>query len=189
MNTEKSSRKSMKRSSSWLVGGLSLFFIAVALATLVLAQVGPRRMVRHADERNREAYDAYVRGTFNEATNALIQYVQFLESHEKQLSPYRNTDLLLVVANQDMAYMSMCSGDETAASFHLNVAYERHKRLRTKANRAAMPRSEYVQFVINEVDREDAVTNVAWRSTFALNPVAVSNVMAAFKRSGGGTKN
>ena len=91
-------------------------------------------------------------------------------------------DLLLVVAHQDVAYMTMCTGDESAACFHLNAAYEHHKRLRTKAGRQAIPRSEFVQFVINEVEREDAVTNVAWKSTFALIPVAVSNVMVAFER-------
>jgi hypothetical protein len=171
----------MQMSRRRIIGGVSLLCIAIALLTLILAQFNTRRSARYADKRNHETYEVYVRGTFNETTNALLQYIQFLESHEKQLSPYRNMDLLLAVAHQDIAYMSICTGDETAACFHLNVAYERHKRLRTKTDRQAIPRSEFVQFVINKVERADAVTNVVWRSTITLNPVVVSNVVAAFE--------
>ena len=163
------------------IGAAAVFCVAVVFLVAIFSiQSNPRQAVRYADTRRRETYAIYVGGNFSEATNALTQYIQFLESHEDELSRYREVDLLLFVTHNNLAYMDVCSGDESNACYHLTKAYERHKRLRARAGQEAIEKSAFVQFVVGEVEREDSVTNVAWRQQYSINTNTLNTVKAMF---------
>jgi len=174
--------KIMNLKPKWAVIGLAvLCIIAIALAVTIWVPLNQRRVVRSADSWMNDAYEGYYLRSFGEVTNTLSAYIQFLEAHKKPLSRYKDVDRLIYLAHIHLAYMLVYSGNESAACHHLNLAYELHKRLRAKAGLRAVPRQDFVEFVITGIEKVDAKrTNVAWKSEFPLNTNFVEKVKMLF---------
>ncbi|HOI38572.1 MAG TPA: hypothetical protein PLF11_14475 [Bacillota bacterium] len=138
------------------------------------------RLVQDIDHQMQDAYGCYTSRPFGEVTNTLIRYIGFLERTEHRVETYRDVDLLLYIARVKLGYMLLCAGQVDSAYAELSLAYERHKRVQEKARMDAVPRSEFVAFVIAGVEKLDAKTGAAWKSEYSLKPDVVKAVNALF---------
>jgi hypothetical protein len=170
--------KNMRRSSNILK---ARWLTRFTLAVLIVGIAGClRHRVHLVDQQMNRAYESYRRDSFEVATNTLNDYIRFLEAQPPEV--YRSRDILALsyIAHAKLAYMLLCAADEQGAGLELDRAYSYHRRLLSRANMEPRAKSEFLDYIINGVERVDARTGVAWRSGHAIDTNAVAKVKQRF---------
>lgn len=168
-------------SSKWLCGLAVILCVSAVVVTLSIVSSGrPRQIVRSADEETSRALKAYSEGTFRAATNALVDFVQYLEARKRRLSPYRDVDLMLYVAHAKLSYMLLCVGNETGACTHLTSAYSYHREMAIRNGGTSRPPAEFVKYVIAGIENSDIKSEPAWKAEFTLNTNMVEKAKIRF---------
>jgi hypothetical protein len=167
--------------SKWAIGIAAIFSAYVVLLAFSACRPSPsERLVLDIDRQMQDTYRSYTSRPFGEVTNTLMRYIGFLERTEHRVETSRDIDLLLYIAQVKLGYMLLCAGQVDSAYAQLSLAYERHKRVQKKARMDAVPRSEFVAFVIAGVEKLDAKTGAAWKSGYPLKPDDAKAVNALF---------
>jgi hypothetical protein len=152
-----------------------------ALAVFVLGIAGClRHKVHLVDQQMSRAYESYRRDSFEVVTNALREYIRFLEAQPPEVFRSRDIFYLSYLAHAKLAYMLLCSADEQGAGLELDRAYSSYRRVQSKDNLEPLAKSEFVDYIINGVERVDARTGVAWRSRHAIDTNTVAKVKQRF---------
>ena len=128
----------------------------------------------------RKAYDVYVNGSFREATNELSSYLVFLANTPEEIRRSRDVDALMYIAHEKLAYMMMVASNKNAACAQLRDAYKLHQRQMIKARFDLIPRTNFVESVVQGVEAVDAKTGVKWKSERPLNANVVREVNLLF---------
>lgn len=170
--------KTMHKSSSSLRWRPLIGWI---LAVFVLGIAGClRHRVYLVDQQMSRAYESYRRDSFEVVTNALREYIRFLEAQPPEVFHSRDIFYLSYLAHAKLAYMLLCSADEQGAALELDRAYSSYRRVQSKDNLEPLAKSAFVDYIINGVEKVDASTGVAWRSCHAIDPNTVAKVKQRF---------
>jgi hypothetical protein len=154
-----------------------------ALAVLIVGIAGClRHRVYLVDQQMNGAYESYRRDSFEVVTNVLSDYIQFLEAQPPAVFRSRDIIYLSYLAHAKLAYMMVCCADEQCAGVELDRAYSYHRRLQSKDNMEPLAKSEFVDYIINGVEKVDARTGVAWRSGHAVDTNTLAKVKQRFVR-------
>jgi hypothetical protein len=161
---------------------LKLGIFAITLLALILSCATNReKVVQTEDDLQNKTWKIYIAGTFQEATNALTIYIQFLQVHQKQFSGYRSTNDLLYLANEHLAYMFLFSKNRISATQHFNFAYDYYKQMleQDKINQP-LPKSEFINYVLIGIGKVDAKTGTNWKRKMSLDTNVVNDVKELF---------
>src|SRR5689334_8032108 len=105
-----------------------LLAFAVAVVSLVVWSYTNRvaSALAEADALMEHAHREVSNGTFQRVTNALSEYIAFLESNQQLLKNRRRVDTMLLIPHSQLAYVYASCGDYQRAVFHLKQAYHHH---------------------------------------------------------------
>lgn len=157
------------------------WFICVALAALIVGTAGClRHRVYLVDQQMSRAYESYRRDSFEVVTNALSDYIRFLEAQPPEVFRSRDIFYLSYLAHAKLGYMFLCSADEQGAALELERAYSNYRWVQRKDNMESLARAEFVDYIINGVEKVDARAGVAWRFGHAVDTNTVTNVKQRF---------
>jgi len=126
-------------------------------------------------------FTVYATGTVEEATNALLAYVRFIESCEAKISAERDVDTLLYIAHLKLAYIFLYIGNEDGSLKHFLDAYRHHMKvqIRTKSGRL-VPKPKFVDFAINGLEQVDREAGAAWRFSCVIETNVAGRVRKRF---------
>jgi hypothetical protein len=130
-----------------------------------------------ADDLSQRSWDCYQRGSFSEASNALATNIVYVVSHRGQLTKHLDLGEMLYMKHARLAYMLLYSGDVDVSCDEFEAAYHNYK-LMLERERLTKPisRSQFIDYVIQGIDKLDAKSNVVWKHGRVLDVHLISVV-------------
>lgn len=173
-----------KRHSNWLrafvVGAVAF---SLLLAVSISQSHKTKAVALDVESDLQEASHKYAKGSFGEATNALLASIRFLEVHKEQASRSYDVNVMLFVYHAKLAYMFIHSGNSNVASDHLRHAYNHHSQMRLASKRPPIPLRDFVDFAIANVETADANTGAEWKSEYKFETNMIEGVKVLFAKA------
>ena len=117
-----------------------------------------------ADDLSQRSWDCYNSCSFDEATNALVTSILYLSSHNGQLAKHLDLEEMLYMKHARLAYMLLYSRDVEVSCDEFEVAYHNYKLMLEREHLTKpLSRSEFIDYVIQGIDKLDAKSNVVWK--------------------------
>ena len=169
----------LRKKQIWVIMGIMVAFLGI----YIFYPTG-RDMARDADRRADAMYDSYYEDPLKEAIDAVLDYVNFLETHKAKLAPLRQIDSMLFSGHSIAGYLFLYAGNVENACTHLNSAYDYHRRHRLPLKIDPVPRDEFVDFVITGKMKVDSNFEVAWKKSAHMDTNVVVAVKVQFRNGG-----
>jgi hypothetical protein len=136
-----------------------------------------QKIINSADGLMRNAWSNYYHSTFDEASNAWLAQINYLEANKSQLSKSRNLDVLLYVAHAHLAYMLLSCSNEIDALAHIEFAHKYYLQMQAEMPNKNHAKSEFLDYIISGIESNDAKnTIITWKSKHNLNTNVVDKV-------------
>lgn len=175
--------KSPGRWTIWLV-------CIVAVATLMgLASFWgqPRNgdVLSIAEELSENAVQEYASGSFGAATNAILNEVQYLQTHRDALLRLLRVDTMLRTSYARLMTLFLHAGDIDRAEYYLAKCYSLFIRDTAAHPVKEMSREEFVDFTTNWIETIDRRTGAKWKADLPLDEAIIETLRTRFAETDG----
>ena len=159
-----------------------LIGLAVALSGVVLWAFSKKRnaILAEADTLMARTYHEMTNGTLGSVTNALVNYVRYVEQNERALKASRRVGIMLSVPYSQLAYICASVGETNAAISSLKSAYRYHALDRAEEGLKPLSKTDFAEHIMNDGPVWEARFTPKWRAGAPPMTGAVEQVRTAF---------
>jgi hypothetical protein len=167
--------------SPWTFAVLGFGLLVTAcIAVAVLKEARPEALVREFDRQKLEVLDFYHVGSFTDVANRLNEFTQYVERNRAHLLADRDVDMVLEVVCRKLAYMSLHVNQPAAALTEFERAHTYHGKRSVRHGIVPITKSQYVDSVIQGVEKTDQKDGAKWKDGLVLNTNVLAAVQEAF---------